>query len=102
MTVTKQNILNDLAALTEMVDRLELAIVAREKAVAQAAQTAQPITSPAPANQAKPTKGQTDLFAWGPPSQAAANNAAQVNILARKLDSTIDKVQSILQQAGAK
>lgn len=99
MTATKQSILNDIAALTEVIDRLELAVSAKEKA---AAQSVQPITAGAPANQAKQSKSQTDLFAWGPPAQAAANNAAQVNILARKLDSTIDKVQSILQQAGAR
>lgn len=61
-----------------------------------------PVVSPAPANtmKQKPAKAQNDLFAgWtaSPKSNSIANDQSAM-ILAKKLDSTIDKVQRLIGQ----
>ncbi len=77
-----------LQLLAETVDNLEKEIDAQERKAAEAAKAK-------PAKQAP----QTDLFGGWSPSASAANDKNNV-LLAKKLDSTIDKVQNLLKQAG--
>lgn len=87
----------------------EAALAAATAAVVSApAPQAEPISIPAPVSAApkptenkKPGQSQADLFTnWTAGGSAAANDGKAL-ILAKKLDSTIDKVQRLLAQAGA-
>ena len=74
-----------LQLLAESVENLETQFAAGEKARAAAAKAA---------SQALP---QMDMFSWTGKPANRTDNA----LLAKKLDSTIDKVQNLLREAGA-
>lgn len=80
--------------------RAQLAEAQVKKIEAQPA-VAAPLTSPVKAKPQKPNEPQDDLFntGWGAQKSGIANDQNAL-ILANKLDSTIDKVQRLLREAG--
>ena len=72
-----------LQLLAESVETLEKDIEAQEKA-----------SKAAPAKKT----AQIDMFGWAPPRASNDKNNA---ILAKKLDSTIDKIQNLLREGAA-
>lgn len=98
-----ENVYDHLMYLGSQIDCLEQALLKQaeehKQALAQAEQKAKPIPA------GKGATAQNDLFGgWATGAEKAANDKKQREnalILAGKLDSTIDKVQRILREAGA-
>jgi hypothetical protein len=103
--VSIENVYEYLGYLDSQIDRLEHALLkqAEEHKQALAQPQAEQKAKPIPAG--KVASSQNDLFGgWTTGAEKAANDKKQREnalILAGKLDSTIDKVQRILREAGA-
>lgn len=98
-----EDVYDHLMRLEAQIDNLEQALLTQEaghkQALAQAEQKAKAVAP------GKGNPSQSDLFgSWTTGSERVANDKKQREnalILAGKLDSTIDKVQRILREAGA-
>ncbi|MBL8638368.1 MAG: hypothetical protein JNN09_07715 [Alphaproteobacteria bacterium] len=100
-----ENIYEHLGYLGSQIDQLEQALVQQELAHKQALAQAQAEQKAKLMPTGKAASSQNDLFGgWTTGAEKAANDKKQREnalILAGKLDSTIDKVQRILREAGA-
>ncbi len=100
-----ENIYEHLGYLGSQIDQLEQALVQQELAHKQALAQIQAESKAKQIPAGKPVSSQNDLFGgWITGAEKAANDKKQREnalILAGKLDSTIDKVQRILREAGA-